>query len=231
MTVEFVLQSLMIAGLALLWLVLKNSLPSYLSEKGKNLASKEDIEEITNKVESVKAEIATALEASKLSLNKELHEFSTRFSRVDSQRASGILEIHGTMCDIEQLLIWDSGSAATAMVSPTPEVRSMEALNKAWEGIAKLNRALNYHSLLMDEQTYERVQAWSRSVMAALAAIGNEIEPLRKQAASRGGSIQEREAVIASIRDNHLDAYIPELGNVRRQIAMQFRHLLSSQTV
>lgn len=34
--------------------ILKNYLPSYLSEKGKNLAQKEDIEEITDKIEGIK---------------------------------------------------------------------------------------------------------------------------------------------------------------------------------
>lgn len=37
-----------------LFLIIRNTVPSYLSEKGKNLATKEDIQEITNKVEEVK---------------------------------------------------------------------------------------------------------------------------------------------------------------------------------
>lgn len=40
-----------------LFLLLKNVLPAYFTEKGKNLATKQDIEEITEKVEAVKAEI------------------------------------------------------------------------------------------------------------------------------------------------------------------------------
>lgn len=41
---------------------LKSYIPSYLAEKGKNLATKEDIESITNTVESVKTEYAKMLE-------------------------------------------------------------------------------------------------------------------------------------------------------------------------
>lgn len=52
------LQIVILLGLVAGSLLLKNSLPKYFEEKGKNLATKEDIEEITQKVESVKAEIS-----------------------------------------------------------------------------------------------------------------------------------------------------------------------------
>ncbi len=44
---------------------------SYFTEKGKNLATKEDIKDITDKVESVKASYNEALERHKLELQKE----------------------------------------------------------------------------------------------------------------------------------------------------------------
>ena len=50
-----------IAGLVVFFLV-KHFLPGYLSQKGKNLATQEDIEEITDKVESVKSGYAEVLE-------------------------------------------------------------------------------------------------------------------------------------------------------------------------
>ena len=40
----------------LLGLFIKNYLPSYMNEKGKNLATKEDIEAITRKTEAVQKE-------------------------------------------------------------------------------------------------------------------------------------------------------------------------------
>ena len=48
------------AGVA--FLVLKFYLSSYLSEKGKNLATREDIEEITDKIEGVWTQYATLIE-------------------------------------------------------------------------------------------------------------------------------------------------------------------------
>lgn len=51
-----------IAGAFIIYRLLKSFLPSYISEKGKNLATKEDIASITNKVESVKTDYAKVIE-------------------------------------------------------------------------------------------------------------------------------------------------------------------------
>lgn len=50
------------------WLLLRQYLPGYAKEKGQNLATKEDVAEITEKVESVKSGYAESLEALKASL-------------------------------------------------------------------------------------------------------------------------------------------------------------------
>lgn len=51
-----------VIGAGSVFLLLKSFLPSYLSEKGKNLATKEDVASITDKVESVKTDYAKVLE-------------------------------------------------------------------------------------------------------------------------------------------------------------------------
>jgi hypothetical protein len=51
-------------------LFIKSYLPAYFSEKGKNLATKEDIKEITNIVEQVKIELSKDLEFIKWELTK-----------------------------------------------------------------------------------------------------------------------------------------------------------------
>lgn len=48
-------------------------LKSYFQEKGRNLATKEDVEEITSKIESIKSQVQFSLQA-KLSLRAEEHE-------------------------------------------------------------------------------------------------------------------------------------------------------------
>ena len=51
-----------IIGGGIVYLFIKSFIPKYLSEKAKNLATKEDIADITDKVESVKSDYATILE-------------------------------------------------------------------------------------------------------------------------------------------------------------------------
>ena len=51
-----------IVGGFIIYMIVKSFIPSYLSEKAKNLATKEDIGKITNEIESVKADYAEVLE-------------------------------------------------------------------------------------------------------------------------------------------------------------------------
>lgn len=51
-----------VIGALVVYFLLKSFLPSYFSEKGKNLATKEDVASITDKVESVKTDYAKVLE-------------------------------------------------------------------------------------------------------------------------------------------------------------------------
>lgn len=51
-----------VIGALVVYLLLKSFLPSYFSEKGKNLATKEDVASITDEVESVKTGYAKVLE-------------------------------------------------------------------------------------------------------------------------------------------------------------------------
>lgn len=53
-----------IAGVVV-FILIKYFLPGYLSEKGKNIATKEDIEKITDEIERVKSQYALLLEAVK----------------------------------------------------------------------------------------------------------------------------------------------------------------------
>lgn len=61
--------ALQIFGTIVLGLFLKNYLPSYIGEKGKNLATKEDIAEITRKSEEVQDEFRREYEKFNIDLN------------------------------------------------------------------------------------------------------------------------------------------------------------------
>ncbi len=54
---------------------------SYIKEKGKNLATKEDVDEITDKIESVKTTYAQKIEGLKSQLNAKFHAQTVRFEK------------------------------------------------------------------------------------------------------------------------------------------------------
>ena len=54
---NFIISLLLLISIVFLFLFIKQLLPSYFKEKGKNLATKEDIEEITEKVKTVESKI------------------------------------------------------------------------------------------------------------------------------------------------------------------------------
>ena len=60
-----ILNLLVLAGMAVLTLIGKNYFPKYVSEKAKNLATKEDIADITDRIEGVKSGYAHSLEKAK----------------------------------------------------------------------------------------------------------------------------------------------------------------------
>lgn len=56
-TAIFIIQVLIFAVIIIAYFFVKNLLPTYFSEKGKNLATKEDVEEITQKIKTVESKI------------------------------------------------------------------------------------------------------------------------------------------------------------------------------
>lgn len=59
---DWIIIAILVVGFFSLGLFVKNFFPSYMDEKGKNLATKEDIEEITRKTEEVQQEFKEKIE-------------------------------------------------------------------------------------------------------------------------------------------------------------------------
>ncbi|CAA0121018.1 Uncharacterised protein [BD1-7 clade bacterium] len=75
-----VLEGLILVGIACIFLFRKYLL-SYSSEKAKNLATKEDIGEITNSIEGVKLDYAHKLEATKAELSSQINTHGFRYEK------------------------------------------------------------------------------------------------------------------------------------------------------
>lgn len=68
-TINLILNAVILIAIGLVGLLWKNSLGNYLSEKGRNLATKEDITDITDKVEEVKSSYIIEIEKLKVDLS------------------------------------------------------------------------------------------------------------------------------------------------------------------
>jgi hypothetical protein len=81
---------LIVSGFIILYFTIKNLLPSYFNEKGKNIATKEDISDITKLVEQVKHSFTKETEYLKANLN-----FLTNIqSSLFSEESSAIIDLN-----------------------------------------------------------------------------------------------------------------------------------------
>lgn len=80
-TIILVLNILTVIGLVAIFLFWREYLPSYAGEKGKNLATKEDVAEITRLVEGAKAESQRDLEGVKAAISSRLGINQFRYER------------------------------------------------------------------------------------------------------------------------------------------------------
>jgi hypothetical protein len=86
--------------------LINNFLPSYFNEKGKNFATKEDIKEITDKIESVRFEYLGKLEGVK----SELSFSEKQKSRIKEKENEVLLNFFEKCADLEQKLIFNFGN-------------------------------------------------------------------------------------------------------------------------
>ena len=109
-------------------LILRKHLPAYFQEKGKNLATKEDIEEITGKVEAVRAYYARQIEISKheISLMAKRRELSAQV--VDLINRYKELPPAGTEQDEQQLRLLEQDYYKLVPWIPTDVLEALNSL-------------------------------------------------------------------------------------------------------
>lgn len=152
-----------VAGV-IVFLLIKHFLPGYLSEKGKNLATREDIARITNEIEQVRSQYAVLLEELKA-------KHQLRMAAIDRRLAA----------HQEAFALWRELLSATH----TPEIGKQVIKCQSWwenhclyleptarEAFSLAYSAANMHSsLLQNRDDSESVKEnWSK-IMAAGPAI------------------------------------------------------------
>lgn len=114
-------------------LILVKFLPSYISEKAKNLATKEDIEEITKKIENIKTE-------NKIKIDKEIRKFSKEEKAYDELKSLYIKIIEMMAEAIKITENHDSNNLNTQFSKLTAEVQIMasEKVSEKYLNVANL---------------------------------------------------------------------------------------------
>ncbi len=107
---------------------IKSYFPSYLSEKGKNLATKEDIREITDKIESVRFEYLNNLEG----IKSELTFAEKQKSKIKEKENEILIAFFEKCALLEEKLLYNFGNLTyTEKNYPVEYQKSMD--NLFWE--------------------------------------------------------------------------------------------------
>ncbi len=122
----------------LVTLLIKNYLPSYAREKGKNLATKEDIECITQKIESIKVEYSKQIETYKV----ELWEHQQRYLWAQEETKVKIDAFKKAIIDVARLI---------NLVKKYQFYLSERELALAASGISKTAANQELHKLYLDK--------------------------------------------------------------------------------
>ena len=171
-------------GVIVVYLVSKFFIPSYFSEKGKNLATKEDVASITDKVESVKTDYAKVIEelrsGHQLKLASTEREKTTK-KEVYLQAVEAITRIQNIISSFSNLniddqtltsnMILDSGLIAKIQVVGTEETVKATSLFMSAIGTAILELMLERTNLIGRKHSIELAEEYR-------VKSSNEIERL-----------------------------------------------------
>jgi hypothetical protein len=161
-TVSFILQLLILLGLGILAWIYRTSFTSYLNEKGKNVATKQDIEEITTKVESVRAQFL---------------EHEARFSVFHQKR----FEVEGRVFE----LLHDADEYIKHMVHPLQFGGDQEEVHRRKQAFDAFNEFSGFywkHKIYLAEETCEKVE----KVLSAMKDVANKYRRGRDSQISSG---------------------------------------------
>jgi hypothetical protein len=141
-----------LAGLIAMFL-LQQYLPSYIKQKGKNLATREDIHEITRQIESAKIEYSRELEGLKNQLNLKFHAHTVRFEkefRVLEEVWSRLIDLH-------------NAGAAFKPGFKSGEPDEEEDKKRFWEAYNALLRTIDVQKPFFPQEVFNLLEGYRKS--------------------------------------------------------------------
>jgi hypothetical protein len=165
---------------------------SYIKEKGKNLATREDIHQITRQIESAKIEYAKELEGIKSQLNAKFHAHTVRFEKeFDSYK-----EIWGNLVEMREAFVKYRFQAN--MTSPDTGDFKRQLSNKFAESITSLVISYDKNRPFFSKSVYETI-----SQITEKPSILNLMTFDAKKRARYDDSSDSQEIIKRVIDDSH----------------------------
>lgn len=222
---------LMLEALILLLLLYMVFLKSYFQEKGKNVATKEDVEEITSLVEAVKSQLQFSLQA-KLSLRAEEHQALVDYFSKYSAWLSAITN-------------FSTVGIAKENTSRLAEIRSqLDMLNRDFDLAAgKMELFVEnediqlQHGPLVIETL--KLQAHAEQMTFEVEGIHLETKrmqfntPLDQQVERHGELLEKEKQLYRKFKEEQLQKYktlLPIVQDQRRAISKHIRTLVNGQS-
>ena len=178
-------------GAIILFIILKYFFPSYISEKGKNLATKEDIEAITDIAESVKMDYSKVLEELRSNNQLRLAEIEREKSikrEVYLQAVEAVNRTHNTVALLANLDL-DEEKISSEMISDGGVIAKIQIVGS--------------------EETVKAVTKF----MAAIGAANLELMLERNKLVQRKGEIAILESYRAKAEDE-ISRYLEIMKNI-----------------
>ncbi len=145
--------------------ILKNLLPSYFNQKGKNLADKEDIAELTKRIESVKQDFSKDIESFKNKLSYE-REYKMR-QKIEERDA--IYDFWSNICE------WNANLAVHKYEDTNFETYKVAKIN-----IDQLNKCIrnttSSHSIILLKVDNEKILEISNLLFQIYNSLMKDVE-------------------------------------------------------
>ena len=192
------------------WLITKY-FPSYFSEKGKNLATKEDIEEITRIVEDVKSKVSVNIELIKWELSKK----ATVHRLAAEKEFQALTEIGEALYEL-QIATMNLRPAMDIVDPDEPAEKRYARRYGEWaQRHDDFMNALGRHRLFLPKYLYQRFIEIKR--LATHEAIGFKASLACGGGTLKFGAYQESEKNISEL----LDAIVKALDAISQRYGIE----------
>ncbi len=200
---EYVIVALQIVSLLVLGWLVGGYLPKYFSKKGENLATKEDIEEITKKIENVKLDYSEKLETIKALFSSKLYIYQVRYEK----EFEILFKLSERLVDLRDAALLLRPVMEYASDDETEEEAKKRKLKRYFEALQKYYRDTEIYRPFYPEELYKLVSELDKSIWSEVVEYkGRSPYDERDKDYDYWGKAEENSKKISESADKLIDA-------------------------